>query len=80
MEPQADDYDNNLCQSPEAFDQVVERLDKVEFDSTTHHTTTLRIAKIIKAKESKFGKKEDKALINAQGQNKSFQHLKFEFI
>ncbi|MFA5998681.1 MAG: M48 family metalloprotease [Candidatus Babeliales bacterium] len=55
MEPQADDFANELCENPEAFIETVKWFEKIAFDGMTHPSCASRIAKMEQTLLDKFG-------------------------
>ena len=55
MEPQADDFANELCENPEAFIETAKWFEKIAFDGMTHPSCASRVAKMEQALQDKFG-------------------------
>lgn len=55
MEPQADDFANELCDNPLAFIEAAKWFDRVAFDGMTHPPYESRVAKMEQAMQAKFG-------------------------
>ena len=58
MEPEADDFANELCDNPQAFEQAIKWLQGNCGDDILHPTIASRIEKIKQAALKKFGKPE----------------------
>jgi len=58
MEPEADDFANELCSNPKAFDAAAEWLERVAVDNASYPTKASRIGKIQQTLLKKFGTPE----------------------